>query len=154
MVRRRLPADRRPPLEPGERVVAWSGAVVATTHGLFLPGRSRLGWHEINKATWAEGVLTVVPSSVVSERDWYDVVADLPAVAVPLPEPGDVPDQVRTRVTRSVGFSTHHAQPGLRVVARRVSGVDGLRWAVRYDPGVDADDAVADALVAEARDVL
>lgn len=153
-MRRRLPADRRPPLEPGERVVAWSGAVVATTHGLFLPGRSRLGWHEINKATWAEGVLTIVPSSVVSEHDGYDVVADQPAVSVPLPDPGDVPDQVRTRVTRSVVFSAHHPHPGLRVVARRVSGVDGLRWAVRYDPGVDADDARADALVAEERETV
>jgi hypothetical protein len=40
---------------------------------------------------------------------------------------------------------------GVRVVARRVAGTDGLRWTVRYDPATPtAPDTVAD-LVAAAR---
>jgi hypothetical protein len=59
-------------------------------------------------------------------------------------------------VTRSVAFTAHHPVPGggVRVVARRVAGADGLVWHVRYDDGTDlADPAVAAAtaeLVAEA----
>ncbi|HEX2774835.1 MAG TPA: hypothetical protein VHN18_20765, partial [Micromonosporaceae bacterium] len=44
---------------------------------------------------------------------------------------------------------------GYRVVARRVTGVNGLTWTVRYDPGTPGDDPdvveQTDALVAEAR---
>src|SRR5262245_46773017 len=140
----KLPAERRPPLAADERVVAWaelpSGEVaVATNRGLFLPGRDRLGWHEIHKATWSGRSLTVVPAEVVAQESGYDVVADLPTVSHTLLEPGDLPHQVRARVTRSVAFTTHHAVPGggVRVVARRVSGVDGLTWTVRYDLGTD-----------------
>jgi hypothetical protein len=146
--RPKLPADRRPPLEPEERVVAWASlaadeVLVATNRGLFLPDRpGRLGWHEIHKATWAGRALTVVPAELVERREGYDVVADAPPVSFTLLDPGDLPDQVRARVTRSVAYSTHHPLPGggVRVVARRVPGVDGLSWAVRYDPGVDAVD--------------
>jgi hypothetical protein len=59
-------------------------------------------------------------------------------------------------VTRSVAFTAHHPLPsgGVRVVARRVAGRDGLAWHVRYDDGTDvADPAVLAAtaeLVAEA----
>lgn len=158
--RRRLPADRMPPLDRDERVVAWAPVdgdqVVVTDRGLFLPGRdTRLGWHEIHKATWSGRELTVVPAEVVERRDGYEVVADRPAVSYPLTDPGDVPDQVRARVTRSVAYSVRHPTPGVRVVARRVPGVDGVSWAVRYDPGVDpAEPAIAadtEALVATAR---
>jgi hypothetical protein len=56
--RPKLPAAQRPALGPGERVVAWAAldrddVVVATNHGLYLPDRPRLGWHEIHKATWS-----------------------------------------------------------------------------------------------------
>jgi hypothetical protein len=146
--RPRLPVDRRPPLEPEERVVAWAAldgdeVVVATNRGLFLPGRSgRLGWHEIHKATWVGRALTVTPAELIERREGYDVVADAPPVSFTLLDPGDVPDQVRARVTRSVAYSTHHplTRGGVRVVARRVPGVDGLSWAVRYDQGVDVHD--------------
>jgi len=162
--RPRLPAGMRPPLGRDERVVAWASlpddrVVVATNHGLFLPGRdTRLGWHEINKATWSGRELTVVPAAVVEEREGYAVVEDRPAWSGTLLDPGDVPDQVRTRVTRSVAYSAHHGVPGVRIVARRVPGVDGLRWAVRYDPGVDRADpavvAATDELVAAARSTV
>lgn len=145
--RRALPPELRPPLAGGERVVAWApvppdGAVVATDLGLFLPGRpERLGWHEIHKATWDGRRLVVTPGRVVRTRPGYAVTVDAPAVTVPLPDPRDVPYAVRTRVTRSVSVTTHRRVPGggVRVVARRVPGVDGLSWAVRYDEGTDPD---------------
>jgi hypothetical protein len=153
----KLPADRRPALEPDERIVAWAraddeGAVVATNRGLWLPGLHRLGWHEIHKAIWSGRELVVTPASVVGERPGYTVVADQPILSTLLLEPGDVPDQVRARVTRSVAYTEHHPLPegGVRVVARRVSGVDGLTWTVRYDPGTPEDEAAVDDLVATA----
>jgi hypothetical protein len=171
--KRKLPADRRPPLERDERIVAWAeaadveaagnGVVVATNRGLFLPRLgSRLGWHEINKAVWSGRELVVTPAEVVEEKDGYKVVADLPTVSHLLLDPGELPHQIRTRVTRSVAYTsyypvpTHHpaAPPrhdvgGVRVVARRVGGVNGLAWTVRYDPGTDADSAAVRELTAQ-----
>lgn len=140
----RLPADQRPPLDRDERLLAWStsatGPLVVTNRGLWLPGRdTRLGWHQVHKAVWSGETLVVTPAEAVSEHDGYAVVADGPAISLDLPDPGDVPDQVRTRVTRSVGYSMHHQLDGggVRVVGRRVPGVDGLSWTVRYDAGTD-----------------
>ncbi|GAA4468252.1 hypothetical protein [Phytohabitans houttuyneae] len=155
----KLPADQRPALDPDERILAWAptageGAVVASNRGLWLPGLHRLGWHEIHKAVWSGRELVVTPASVVDERDGYTVVADQPILSTLLLDPGEVPDQVRTRVTRSVAYTEHHTLPeggGVRVVARRVSGVDGLSWTVRYDPGTPEDDATVGKLVAAAR---
>jgi hypothetical protein len=150
--RHRLPVEDRPPLAPDERVLAWAdsdvGLLIATNLGLWLPP-GRLGWHEIHKAVWDGQVLTVTAAREVEERSGYVVVEDLPPVPFTLASPGDLPRTVRTRVTNSVGPSTHHALPGsggVRVAARRVPGRDGLRWTVRYDPGVDPyDPAVAEA---------
>jgi hypothetical protein len=152
--RRRLPAAKRPPLDRDERVVAWAGAtgeavVVVTNYGVWLPSSalpSRLGWHEIHKATWSGRQLTLIPASQSAVVGGYVVVADLPPVSCTLLDPDRVPDQVRTRVTRSIVYTAHHPLPGgggggdggVRVVARHVPGIDGLRWTVRYDdPGVD-----------------
>jgi hypothetical protein len=114
---------------------------VATNLGVFLPGRdTRLGWHEIHKATWTGRELIFIPAEVVEERAGYLVTRDGPAVAVAVSDPGHLPEQVRARVTRSVSHSAHERLPGgggVRVVARRVPGVDGLSWAVRYDAGTD-----------------
>lgn len=147
-----------------ERVVAWAqvapdAAIVATTYGLFLPGRdSRLGWHEIHKATWDGESLTIVPAEPVQHRADYLVTADGPPVVVPLPRPGKLPDQVRARVTRSVAYTRWEALAGgggVRIVARRVPGVDGRTWTVRYEDGADPDApgvaAATDELVAAAR---
>lgn len=156
--RPKLPADRRPPLEREERVLAWAGVegsaevVVATNRGLWLPGRSgRLGWHEIHKAVWSGEELAVTPAAETEERDGYRVVVDQPVESFRLADPGEVPYHVRARVTASVGYSVHHrlGAGGVRVVGRRVSGVDGLRWTVRYDPGTDHASAEARRLTAE-----
>lgn len=160
----RLPADKKPPLERDERVVAWAqtpsgDAVVATNRGLFLPGRSeRLPWHQIHKAVWSGRELVVTPAQTVEQREGYAVADDLPGEGHLLIEPRDLPQQVYTRVTRSVAYTIHHPVPGgggVRIAARRVSGVDGLNWTVRYDSGTDRDsEAVRQQtaeLVAEAR---
>jgi hypothetical protein len=140
----KLPAELRPPLARDERVLAWArvdtgGAVVATNLGLHLPGYGSAGWHEIHKAAWTGQELTITPGAVVEERADYLVTADQPPVTVAVLDPGDLPQVVRSRVTRSVSFSSHHLVPGggVRVVARRVPGLDGLSWAVRYDQGTD-----------------
>jgi hypothetical protein len=167
--RRKPPRSLRPKLDAGERWLAWarsaddrSQAVVATTLGLWLPGRPRLGWHQIHKAAWSGSRLTVIPSVPVGDpvpldgAGSYAVLADDEPVTVTLTEPGDVPAEVRTRVTRSVAYTAHHPVPGggVRVVARRVPGVNGLVWHVRYDDGTPHDDpavvAATTQLVAEA----
>ncbi|ATO16955.1 hypothetical protein CO540_26505 [Micromonospora sp. WMMA2032] len=165
--RPKLPPADRPPLTADERVLAWAaagngegdGVLVASNRGLWLPGRAeRLGWHDILKVVWSGRELTVTPAETVGERDGgYLVVADLPAETYLLVDPGDLPHQVRTRVTGSVAYTAHHPVPGGagRIAARRVPGVDGLSWTVRYDPGTPADDeavvAETDRLVAAAR---
>jgi hypothetical protein len=163
--RRRLPAQRRPPLEPDERLVTWGsvpgdGVIAVTTHGIWLPAAGRLGWHEIHKATWSGRQLALVASREVAATEGevaaaagevgaavgYTVVADEPPVVHMLLDPGNVPLQVRARVTKSIAYTQAHPLPGgggVRVVARRVPGVDGLRWTVRYDDGTDpADDGI------------
>ncbi|MFY1672560.1 hypothetical protein ACN27G_21760 [Plantactinospora sp. WMMB334] len=162
--RRRLPADRRPPLEPAERVLDWARVadgeevVVVTDRGLWLPGETaRLGWHEVHRAIWSGRDLAVTPAELVEERPGYRVVADGPVRTYLLVDPGDVPHQVRARVTRSVAYTAHHRVPGggVRIAARQVRGVDGLTWTVRYDPGTPAGDprvvATTDDLVTAAR---
>ncbi len=159
----KLPAALRPALEPDERVVAWAAvgdgqALVATTRGLWLPGGARLGWHDIHKAAWSGRELRVTPAESAQVRDGYAVLVDGPVVSYLLLDPGELPDQVRTRVTKSVAFTAHYALPvgGVRVVGRRVSGENGLSWAVRYDSGtpVDMDEVVhvTNELVTAARD--
>jgi hypothetical protein len=153
--RHKLPADRVPALDRDERVIAWAdteseAVVVATNLGLWLPGEEeRLGWHEVHKATWSAPTLTVIPAQSVGEGEGYRVMADRPPVALTLAEPDEVPLRVRERVTRSVAHTAHYELPGgggVRVVARRVPGVDGVSWHVRFDDGTDgADDEVAAA---------
>jgi hypothetical protein len=142
----KLPAELRPALGPDERVVAWApvdagAALVATNHGLWLPDGRRLGWHEIHKAAWSGRELRITPAEVAEARDGYAVLVDGPVLVFLLLEPGEVPDQVRNRVTRSVAYTTHHpmAAGGVRVVGRRVTGRDGLTWAVRYDAGTPVE---------------
>ncbi|GIG92705.1 hypothetical protein [Plantactinospora endophytica] len=157
---RKLPADQRPPLESGERVLGWARVadgeqlVVVTDRGLWLPGdTARLGWHDIHKAVWSGRDLAVTPAELVEERPGYRVVADGTVRTYLLVDPGDVPNQVRARVTRSVAYTAHQQVPGggLRIAARRVRGVDGLTWTVRYDPGTSADDPV---VVTETNDLV
>jgi hypothetical protein len=157
------PADATGQLEPDERVVGWAlteagPAVVATQRGLWLPyedGYRRIGWHEIDKATWADDTLTVIEGKPVGDGDF---VEDLRPVSWALAQPRDIPKVVRARVDRSVAVTEHHdLRPtgGVRIVGRRVSGQDGLSWLARCDAGTnrrspEVQEQVAE-LLAEAR---
>jgi hypothetical protein len=153
----KLPASKTPALENGERVVAWTpqgaDAVVVTNRGLWIPGHPRMRWHEIHKATWRDGTLTLVPAAVAAAPgDGYQVVDDTSPVSITLPLPGDVPKRVRERVTGSVAYTSHHPLPGggaARVVGRRISGRDGLAWSVRFEGGPDRDDPAVRSVTAE-----
>lgn len=140
--RPKLPAALKPALESEERVLTWAPiaddrALVATNFGLWLPEGRRLGWHEIHKAAWSGRELRITPAEVAEDRDGYLVLVDGPVVGFLLLEPGELPDQVRTRVTKSVAYTSHHPlnAGGVRVVGRRVPGKNGLSWTVRYDSG-------------------
>jgi len=144
--RPQLPAALRPALGSDERVLAWAPvgdqqALVATNQGLWLPDQQgtmrRLGWHEIHKAAWSGRELRITPAEVTETREAYAVLVDAPVLTFLLLAPGELPDQVRTRVTRSVAYTSHHPMPsgGVRVIGRRVPGRNGLSWAVRYDSG-------------------
>lgn len=159
--RARPPEEAVRGLEHGERVVAWAavaggGAAVATQRGLWLPvagGMRRVPWHQVDKATWGGGELTITEAYEVEPG----VIEDGPPVTLVLDDPRDLPPVVRARVTQSVGYSVHHPVPGggVRVVGRRVSGQDGLSWVVRYDEGTDRHHpgvvAMTEQLLAQAR---
>jgi hypothetical protein len=157
----RPPASAVSLLDRDERVTAWGRVsadevLVATPLGLWLPGCSeRLGWHEIHTARWDSGVLTLIVGVEVSEG----VREDLPPERLALSEPQGLPAEVRARVTRSVAYSSHHPLRGggVRIVARRIPGRDGLSWAVRYDPGTTQDVETArrvEELVAAAQESM
>jgi hypothetical protein len=160
-----LPAEVRDavPLGEGERLLAWAltpdGAWVATNWRLFLPAPAdreplaepaALDWDRIDKATWANPVLTIVPSSGAAP------------LRVRLDEPGDLPATVRARVTQSVAFSRRESLAplpgGLRVVGRRSPRTRELRWEILFDPRTPVDDpavqARADQLLVLARTEL
>ena len=107
---------------------------------------------------WDGEALVVTPAEVVTERAGYEVVADGTPVRLKLTDPDHLPHQVRLRVTGSVQHPLHHELPGgggVWIFARRVPGVDGLTWTVRYDHGTDGEDpaivAVTDQLVTAAQ---
>lgn len=166
--RSKLPAERRPAFDRDERVLAWAptsadDTVIATNLGLWWGG-VRTGWHEIDKVTWDGSVLVVIPAVITHERDGYTVIADGTPVRFVLADPDHLPNQVRLRVTNSVSYPVHYELPGdeqgagcgtLWLAGRRVPGIDGLTWVVRYDQGTDGEDpavvAATDELVAATR---
>jgi|KBSSwiStaDraftv2_1062776.scaffolds.fasta_scaffold125885_2 hypothetical protein len=159
--KQRLPAAYKPKLGRTERVLAWAmtspgTAVVATNFNLWIAGIAT-GWNHLSKVTWDGSTLSVTPSSVVEERDGYTVIADQEPVRLALADPGNLPHEVRQRVMASVRHPAHHdlGRGGLWLAGRRVPGVDGLSWIVRYDEGTDGTSpeviAVTDELIGETR---
>jgi len=159
--RERPPAEATEQLAEDERVVGWGRteagtAAVATQRGLWLPaaeGYRRVGWHEIDKASWAQDSLTLIVGEPVG-----DFVDERPPASWEFAEPRDIPKVVRARVDRSVAVTEHYdLRPagGVRIVGRRVSGQDGLTWRAHCDPGTDrkvpAVQEQVTALLAEAR---
>jgi hypothetical protein len=141
------------PLERGERVLTWGrvaggGIAAATDSGL----RVRLGdgsdptlirWHEISKATWADGHLVV------------EDMARTPT-SYKLTEPRGVPPAVREHVNATVIVSQHHEIDGhgIRVVARRDLRDGKLHWSAVFDAPTQPTESQrhdADELIAAVR---
>ncbi|QFZ17325.1 hypothetical protein [Saccharothrix syringae] len=128
-------------LEPEEHVLA-SAAVgtswlVATSHGLWLPGPRRVGWHLVSKATWTGGALAVVEAVEDGAAGEAVLLRDLPPQRFPLESPGRVPQVVHERVTGSIRSRHRNEVPGAWFLQRKVAGRDGVVLQVRPDPGAD-----------------
>lgn len=153
--RERPPTEATARLEPDERVVSWAstpggGAALATPLGLWLPGHpERLPWHLIDKATWRDDTLTLIPAVDAGDG----VLVEQAPRAVRLSAPRDLPQTVRVRVQKAIAFTRHHPLPGgrrgVRVVGRRVPGRDGVSWQLVFDDGIDRDDPAVRTVAAE-----
>lgn len=106
------------------------------------PAGHRLPWEEIVTAKWAGDTLTVTTAVEVVPK----IMKRQPPITLPLPEPADLPRVVRQRVDRSVAASYRRPLANaatVLLVARRVSGQDGLQWYAVFDRDSDADDPAA-----------
>lgn len=133
-------------LEPDEHVLATAelksgGHLIATSHGLWLPGSRRVGWHMVSKATWGGGALVLIEASEASRAGDAVVLADLPPVRYVLQGSGKLPDVVHARVTKSIASRHRQELPGggAWFVQRKVPGQDGIVLQVRPDSGTDPD---------------
>ncbi|AHH95101.1 hypothetical protein GCM10010174_56350 [Kutzneria viridogrisea] len=140
-----LPEGFTGELDAEEHVLAVGGELVATTAGLWLPGLGRVGWHLISKATWGNGVLTVVVAEQTGQAGQAVLLTDQSPRRYPLERPGRLPEAVHRKVTGSITARHRHELPGGAAwfVQRRVPGRDGVVLQVRADPGTDAQ-AVAE----------
>ncbi|HTF48104.1 MAG TPA: hypothetical protein VK735_11695 [Pseudonocardia sp.] len=131
-------------LDAEERVlasaeVAGGGFLVLTSYGLWLPDGRRIGWHQVSKATWGGGALTLVEAEGEAVAEDVVLLRDLPARRFQLASPGPVPEIVHKRVTSSIRFRHRRELPGggAWFVQRSVAGRDGLLLQVRADPDTD-----------------
>ncbi len=153
----RLPAELADalPLDPGERVLAWSpllggGAVAATVRG--LRARTPLGrtvhrdWSDVQRASWdaASGTLAV---------SWVDSRQVTP---LELTAAGRLPDVVHERVRSSVVLSREIELPGGRAVwvALRRSADGSVVTQAVPSPGVRLDEPGVAAAVRRAEQAL
>lgn len=131
-------------LDPDERVLTSApiggggGRIVVTTLGVWLPESTaeyrRIGWHLVSKATWSGRFLTIIEADEVGTDGTAVVIADRQPRQVALPEPGNIPELVHQRVTRTVLHSERNAAGDI-VVRRRVPGRDGVQVQVRRAAG-------------------
>ena len=147
----RLRRDRPPPdvtaaLDSSDRLLSWAATtdgafIVASRRGLRMPDARFVPWHRIDKAVWRGGVLRLTEAGEVEPG----VMEALSPVTIALAEPRNLPSVVQTRVTQSVAHTSHRTLPdgrgAVRIVARRVTGQDGLEWSLRYESGADRHDA-------------
>ncbi|TWF75391.1 hypothetical protein FHX44_111275 [Pseudonocardia hierapolitana] len=165
--REEAPADVAARLATDERVLAIATLradeysdeehLVVTSHGLWLPGQEgvgHVGWHLVSKATWGNGVLTLVEAEEAETIGGAVLVTDLPPRRLRLAEPGRVPETVHARVEASIRSRHHRDLPGggAWFVQRKVPGRDGIVLQVRPDPGTDV--AVVRQVVADVERTL
>ena len=130
------------PLEPGERRAAWAltpagEAVVATDRALHLPGVEPLAWEDMERASFAAPVLTVIE---LTEREGS---GQRHVVELDLSSGTDLPAVVRTRVSASVAWSSRVRlvpQGAVRIVGRRRAGREVLDWQLVFDQDTDPAD--------------
>jgi hypothetical protein len=141
-----LPEEFSGTLSVDEQVLAVArseaGPLVATHLGLWIPendGTRRIGWHLLSKATWNDGVISIVEAEESGTAGGAVLLRDRPARRFKLTEPGHLPEAVHTRVTRSIRSSHHRSLPGggAWFVQRKVPGQDGIVLQVRGDSGTD-----------------
>ena len=145
--------------DPAERVLAWGtlvrdeGWLVATTGGLRVvnaaggEAAALLPWHEVGHARWAGtadggGAFTITPLTEVEPG----VQARLAPQRHALSDPGELPQEFRRRVDRTVVTSQRFPLPdrgGVVLVARRVPGQAAKEWTVVFYEDVDRGDPVA-----------
>jgi len=148
------PSDALARLDPDERVVSWAdtasgGVVLATPRGLWWPaGESPrlIGWQQVSKAVWRDGVLAVTEAEIVDDL----LLVERRTVSVALSVPRDLPPTVRKRVEANIVSSELAPVPGgsARFVARRIPGEDGVRWWARLEAGTPDTDQVRSAVAA------
>ena len=156
----RAPAEVRRRTD-GRRVLAWApsgtSSLVATEELLVLPegfDPSALGWDRILRVSWGTDVVEITAQPTPGAAP---VVLRVHVVL----GTGVLPAVVRERVNASIVVQ-HHVplvgELGARVVARRTSGSDELRWSVVFDAGLDPADPglrdQADSALAELRTSL
>ncbi len=122
------------------------------------PSGRRLLWEFIVSAKWSGDVLTLTAAEEVAAQKTSGqaepghhlgrgkIMKRLAPITLPLRESGDLPRVVRQRVDRSVAIS--HRRPlssgtTVLLVARRISGRDGLLWYAVFDRDSEADDPQA-----------
>jgi hypothetical protein len=142
-----LPVGFAGRLDADERVLTTAeltggGHVVVTSVGMWLPtdaGTRRLGWHLVSKASWKNGVLTVVEAEEDTTVSGAVLLTELPPRRLRLADPGRVPEAVHARVEGSIRSRHHRDLPGggAWFVQRKVPGRDGILLQVRPDPGTD-----------------
>lgn len=169
---KRLPAAVRAVVGANERILAWAGVrdndqrfVVATNRGLWWPDEPArlILWHLITKVIWSDGVLAVTEAELADDlllvdHDPATVRLDDPDPLQPLREerdrvpvvgdPAKLTKIIRQRVEGSV-VQTHLirlSEGSARVVARKVSGSDGLAWWARLEPGTPDSEAARSEL--------
>ncbi|MEV4317987.1 hypothetical protein [Actinocrispum sp. NPDC049592] len=143
---RAVPEGFEGTLDPEEHVLATAevksgGHLIATSHGLWLPGSRRVGWHLISKATWGGGALILIEAEETSQAGDAVVLTDLPPVRYVLIGTGRLPDVVHARVTKSITSRHRQELPGggAWFVQRKVPGRDGFVLQVRPDPGTSQE---------------
>ncbi|HVQ88417.1 MAG TPA: hypothetical protein VMT88_09565 [Actinomycetes bacterium] len=141
-----------------ERPLAWTTDaggrhIVATEGDLILqrnpPAYDRIGWEAIDKASYADGMLSI---SLVPDGE-----GRVGRLQIPVGDDTKMAVVIRDRVTSSIVLNQHIAldgKHGLRVVARRRAGDEELRWGYVFDEGFvpsTATQASIDDLVEQVR---
>jgi hypothetical protein len=137
----RIPDDVRAALmlAPGERVLAVArlsdGSWLGATDRALVEAGARLDWSSITHAQWYD------EQSALSVT-WVDESGTVHDRTHRVEDAGRLPATVHERVMATILLSRRvlvAGTSGVRVVARRQPGSDGLLWQMVPDPGIDAE---------------